>query len=84
MRRYLVLFRGKALREQRSGHGSYTPRSATRKAGSGPWPSGPAATTHDTIGNANRAINTDLETRRSWDNTVGVDDYTIIALEVAK
>jgi len=83
MRRYLVLFRGMALRETKvyGRRDFYAPCTATRTVGMGKW-RGPGATTYRSLGEVNGAINGDYESRRTRDNTVVIDDYTIVALEV--
>jgi hypothetical protein len=83
MRRYLVLFRGKAMREYslKGKRCFYTPN-ATQRCGIANWRGVHGATLFESIAATNGVVNLDLTYRRNFDNTVGVDDYTIVALEV--
>lgn len=87
MRRYLILFRGKGLRESlvQGRRHFYTPATATLPVASGRVPRGKiACSLYASIGEVNGAVDADLTERKTWDATARVDDYTMVAVDVPR
>lgn len=87
MRRYLVLFRGKGLRDStvKGRRQIYTPQTATRAVvGAAPPRGKVACTLFPSIGQVRECVDADLTVRKTWDESARVEDYVMIAVEVPR